>query len=60
MKIIFIFQGQERQEDAQLRAWREQKEQKEAEIKKETQEDRSVLYYLSVAPAWLLLNQPRS
>ncbi|XP_067945851.1 outer dynein arm-docking complex subunit 1-like [Watersipora subatra] len=39
LKEFMGIKGQERQEDAQLKAWREQREQKEAELKKETQED---------------------
>lgn len=40
LKEFMGIKGQERQEDDQLKAWRQQKEQKEAATKKEMQEDR--------------------
>ena len=47
LKEFMGIKGQERQEDAELTAWRKAKEQKDAELKKETQENRFVIICFS-------------
>ena len=47
LKEFMGIKGQERQEDAELTAWRKAKEQKDAELKKETQENRFVIIFVS-------------